>query len=296
MALRWRREGAQIVGGCCGVGPAHITAARERLSGTKPGRERPGERAGDNGEATTRKPTKRWLDRRRRSLYPLPFPDLVAHPGVPAAIPGSYMTWRYLFEEGIGAHQRCLDIGSGTGLQTVQLALNGAAHVRAIDLDERAVENTLENAFANGVAERVSAEVTDLYPWIPSERYEVVVANLPQVPIDPREQRSSHRPVDYWGRGLLDQVIAKLPAALAPEGVAYITLTSRVSRDRTLKLLSAAGLRAVVAVWELEDLPHEPADQRVHFADIERLTDAYTLHSGEREVLVVYLLEVRHAR
>ena len=40
--------------------------------------------------------------------------------------------------EGIGGHQRCLDVGSGTGLLTVQLALNGAAHVHAIDIDATA--------------------------------------------------------------------------------------------------------------------------------------------------------------
>ena len=32
MALGWREEGAQIVGGCCGVGPEHIAAARRALS------------------------------------------------------------------------------------------------------------------------------------------------------------------------------------------------------------------------------------------------------------------------
>ena len=80
--------------------------------------------------------------------------------------------WRHLFREGIGSHQRCLDIGCGTGLLTVQLALNGAAHVNAIDLDERAVANTLTNAFRNGVAERVTAAAVDLYPWVPEERYD----------------------------------------------------------------------------------------------------------------------------
>jgi ribosomal protein L11 methylase PrmA len=78
--------------------------------------------------------------------------------------------WRYLFDEQLGAHQRCLDMGSGTGVQTVQLALNGAAHVHAIDVDERAVTDTLESAFENGVADRVSAEVGDLYPWVAEER------------------------------------------------------------------------------------------------------------------------------
>ena len=41
MALRWRAEGAQIVGGCCGVRPEHIAATAQRLRDTVPGHERP---------------------------------------------------------------------------------------------------------------------------------------------------------------------------------------------------------------------------------------------------------------
>ena len=41
LALRWREEGAQIIGGCCGVGPEHLQAARAALADTKPGHERP---------------------------------------------------------------------------------------------------------------------------------------------------------------------------------------------------------------------------------------------------------------
>jgi homocysteine S-methyltransferase len=40
MAMRWREEGAQIIGGCCGVGPGQIAVAREALAGTRPGRRR----------------------------------------------------------------------------------------------------------------------------------------------------------------------------------------------------------------------------------------------------------------
>jgi SAM-dependent methyltransferase len=293
MALRWRREGAQIVGGCCGVGPGHIAAARERLTGTKPGRSRPGQHVGDDGVATVPKPSAPWADRRRRSLYPLQFPELVAHAGVPAAIPGSYMTWRFLFEEGIGAHQRCLDIGSGTGLQTIQLALNGAAHVHALDVDDRAVANTLDNAFRNDVADRVTATMTDLYPWVPEERYEVIVACLPQIPRDPLTQLSSHRPVDYWGRGLVDQVIGKLPAALAPEGVAYLTQTSILSRQQTIEQLALGGLEAQVVAWDLSELPASYEGHLDQVREVEELSDAHHLNIGQEGALVTYLLEVR---
>src|SRR5690606_2483726 len=39
MALRWRAEGAHIIGGCCGVGPNHMEAARTGLAATPRGSE-----------------------------------------------------------------------------------------------------------------------------------------------------------------------------------------------------------------------------------------------------------------
>ncbi len=63
-----------------------------------------------------------WTDTRGSSLYPLDFPDILCEPGVFVPTQGSYLVWKYLFREGIGRGGRCLDVGCGTGLQTVQLA------------------------------------------------------------------------------------------------------------------------------------------------------------------------------
>jgi len=294
LVKRWREEGAQIIGGCCGTKPEHIAAAREALAGTAPGHIRRWSAEQDGLESADPAPACDWRDSRGRRLVPLPFPRLSRHLGVTGAIPGSYQLWRHLYREGIGAHQRCLDIGSGTGLQTVQLALNGATHVHAIDLDERAVANTLDNAFRNGVAERVTAAKADIYPWLPGERYEVIAASLPQVPTDPRAQLQSHRPTDYWGRGLVDQVLAKLPLALAPEGRAYLTLTSLLAGDQTDELISRMGLRGEVVDWDVEELPAALAGQVEHLNELQRLSDAYCLTVGDDNALVIYLLEVRH--
>ena len=295
MARRWRDEGAQIVGGCCGTRPEHIAAARRALEGTLPGHERPAEGSvptlasqPSDGAGPT------WRSRRGRQLFPLDFPQLNRPRAEGRVIPGSYLLWRHLFEEGTGAHQRCLDIGSGTGLQTVQLALNGAAHVHAIDVDESAVAETLDSAFRNGVAERVTAEASDLYPWVPKERYELVVACLPQVPVPPVSQRSSHRPADYWGRGLVDQVIAKLPSALALEGRALVTMTSLLSRLQTIAAVASAGLSAEVVAWEIQDLPESYRAQRDHIALVQERSDGHLLEVGGRDAIVCYLLELRH--
>ena len=99
---------------------ARRRARRTRRATLAPGRRPPG-RAGSTRAA--------------EPLFPLDFPDLVVEQGVFVPTQGSFLVWKYLFRESVGAHQRCLDVGCGTGLLTIQLALNGAAHVHAIDID-----------------------------------------------------------------------------------------------------------------------------------------------------------------
>jgi release factor glutamine methyltransferase len=208
---------------------------------------------------------------------------------------GSFLVWKHLFREGIGRDLRCLDVGCGTGLLTVQLARNGAAHVHAIDIDRRATQNTLTNAFRNGVAGRVSAAAVDLFPWVPEERYDLIVASLYQTPVDPFEPVSTHRPLDYWGRNLIDRLIAMLPEALAAGGVCYLMQLSIIGQRRTAALLDRAGFRARVVdfgFFEFSDLFSE-REQQIH--RVEQLSDAYHLRLGDRNVIVAYLIEVTRA-
>jgi S-methylmethionine-dependent homocysteine/selenocysteine methylase/SAM-dependent methyltransferase len=295
MALRWREEGAQIIGGCCGVGPEHVAAARAALAGTAPGHARPLELVGPEADEGVLPPgahVSPWTDARGSSLFPLDFPDILCEPGVFVPTQGSYLVWKYLFGRGIGRDLRCLDVGCGTGLQTVQLARNGAAHVHAIDVDRRAAQNTLTNAFRNGVAERVTAAAVDLFPWVPEEPYDVIVASLYQTPVDPFEPVSSHRPLDYWGRNLIDHLIAMLPEALAPGGVAYLMQLSIIGQRRTSALLDRAGFASRVVdfgFFEFTEL-FQDKEQQIH--RVEQLSDAYHLRLGDQDVIVAYLIEV----
>ena len=295
LALRWRAEGAQIVGGCCGVGPDQIAAARAALTDTKPGQARP-DVLPDEGTTPisrdSRAPATRWADSRGRLMYPLDVPDVTIEPGVFAPTQGSFLVWKYLYREGIGAHQRCLDIGCGTGLLTVQLARNGAAHVHGLDIAPAAVKNTMTNAFRNGVADRVSAAVQDLYPWVPEERYDVIVASLYQTPVDPFEPVVSHRPLDYWGRGLVDHLMRMLPEALADDGTAYVMQLSIIGERRTTQLLDRLGYQARVVdfgLFEFTELFNDASDQ---IARVEDLSDAYHLKLGAMDVMAAYLLEI----
>jgi S-methylmethionine-dependent homocysteine/selenocysteine methylase/SAM-dependent methyltransferase len=308
LAETWREEGAQIIGGCCGTRPEHIGAARERVRDMpRGGRSAPasasaaalvsGAPAARNGDTTTNgtataPPPRPWADHDGRRLFPLEMPELVCEPGVFVPTQGSFLVWKHLFRERIGRDLRCLDIGCGTGLLAIQLALNGAEHVHAIDIDRRAVANTLSNAFRNGVADRMTGEAVDLYPWVPRDRYDLVVASLYQMPVDPYDQPNSHRPLDFWGRNLVDHLITLLPRLLNPDGVAYIMQLSILGQARTAELLARAGYDSRVVDFSFFDFHELFKERKEQIERVEELSDAYHLNFRDEDVMVAYLVEV----
>lgn len=300
LARAWRAEGAQIVGGCCGVTPEHMAEARQALQGTQPGRprERGSVLATPAGETPAGQDVDlgvAWTDAKGRDLYPLPFPEIVVDPGVFRPTQGSFLLWKYLFTAAVGQGKRCLDVGCGSGILTTQLALNGARHVHAIDVQPEAIANTLANAFRIGVANRVSADVVDLYTFTPAETYDLIVASLYQMPVNPMGEVSGHRPADFWGRNLLDHLISLLPELLDEAGVAYIMQISILGQLRTAQLLARAGLEARVAdfaFFHFSPVFYENIEQ---IRRVEQLSDAYHLNFGGDDVMVMYLLEVRRA-
>lgn len=295
LAGAWREEGAQIVGGCCGVTPAHIAEAGKTLARTRPGRKRvlpkaspaPGSQKDD---AVVPGP---WADEEGRTLFPLPFPEIVCDPGVFAPTQGSFLIWKHLLRTGAGRGKRCLDVGCGTGILSVQLALNGAQEVMAIDIQKEAIGNTMTNAFRNGVADRVAGRVVDLYTYIPEARYDLVIGSLYQMPVDPIRQTTGHRPADFWGRNLLDHLIAMLPEMLADDGIAYLMQISALSQIRTSELVSDAGLESRVIDFSFFHFSPIFDENRDQIRRVSELSDAFHLSFGQANVMVMYLLEIK---
>lgn len=308
-ALSWRTEGAQIIGGCCGVGPAEIALASKRLAGVPrggkergagPGVARPaGDVAGPAGDAGTPQTdlqANHWHDAAGRQVYPLPLPSIVVDPGVFVPTQGSYLVWKFLFNETVGADKRCLDIGCGVGILAIQLALNGATEVTAVDIQQAAIDNTLTNAFRNGVADKLTGLSEDLYSFTPPQKFDLIVASLYQMPTDPRGQYSGHRDVDYWGRNLLDHFIGELPNYLEDNGVAYIMQVSMLGAHRTETQLRQNGYAARVIDFNLYQFNPVFEKNLEQIKRVEELSDAYHFAFGEHDhVMVMYLLEVRRA-
>ena len=72
---------------------------------------------------------------------------------------------------------RGLDMGSGTGVLAIVAALRGAETVDAVDIDEWAYENCVENIRANGVETRVTPLLGDIGA-IAGRRYDFIAANI----------------------------------------------------------------------------------------------------------------------
>ena len=296
LARGWRDEGAQLIGGCCGTTPEHIRALVRDLAETKPGHRRPGldEASSPVGPVADELPEP-WVDDRGRDLFPLPLPELVLEAGVFVPTLGSFLVWKHIFRTGLGKDLTCLDVGCGSGILTIQLALNGARTVHGFDIDREAAANTLSNAFRNGVADRVTSEAADMYEWETDDQYDVIVASLFQMPVDPFEEPSGHRPLDYWGRNLLDHFIEQLPTILAVGGVAYVMQLSIIGQARTEVLLRERGLRATVIDFTF--FPFGPLflENAKQIERVEEISDAYHVRLADQDVMVAYLLEVRRA-
>ena len=78
--------------------------------------------------------------------------------------------------------------------------------------------------------------------------------------------------------------------------MAYVVQLSILSQGHTADALAARGFVAQAVDYTLFSFPPEQEESRAQIARVEELSDAYHLTVGEEQVMVAYLLEVRHAR
>lgn len=90
--------------------------------------------------------------------------------------PTTYMMMQLLNNESL-VDKRVLDMGSGTAVLSIFAEKRGAAYVEAIDNDEWAYRNALENIGNNG-CKHIHPLLGDAAMLTPDKRFDVVVANI----------------------------------------------------------------------------------------------------------------------
>jgi release factor glutamine methyltransferase len=137
---------------------------------------------------------------------------------------------------------------TGSGVLALTAARAGVPWVTAVEVSRRAVLGVRLNARLNGV--RVRALRGDALAPVAGERFDVIVANPPYVP-DSRVPSRAHGRARAWaagedGRALLDPLLARAPALLAPGGRLVVVHSSLCGEAGTLDALRASGLQARV--------------------------------------------------
>ena len=70
-----------------------------------------------------------------------------------------------------------LDMGSGTGVLAIIAVKRGAEHMDAVDIDDWAYENCVENITDNGVADRITPVLGNVES-IKGKKYDFILANI----------------------------------------------------------------------------------------------------------------------
>lgn len=73
----------------------------------------------------------------------------------------------------------CIDVGCGSGVQTLALALSGAKSVEAVDISTSAVESTYRNKSRHRLNNILAIHHSDLFSFNDFRSYDVVVFNHP---------------------------------------------------------------------------------------------------------------------
>lgn len=130
--------------------------------------------------------------------------------------------------------EKVLEIGTGSGIVSIQCALNGADVVCG-DINPRAVALARRNAAANGVD--INVKETDVYSNIEG-RFDTIVFNLPYLPVEDEGELAKAWSGGPDGLGPLPRLLEGAPEHLLPDGRVVVVVSSLMDRaglDKTLE-------------------------------------------------------------
>ena len=156
----------------------------------------------------------------------------------------------------IAKGKRVLDCFTHTGSFALNAAMGGAKAVCAVDVSESAVEMAKRNAEANGISDRMSFCVVDVFDLLPelessSEKYDFII-------LDPPAFTKSRKTVESASRGYKE--INMRAMKLLPRGgyLATCSCSHFMPNELFVKMLHSAAKDAGVQLRQIEARQQSP--------------------------------------
>jgi release factor glutamine methyltransferase len=158
--------------------------------------------------------------------------------------------------------KRMLDIGTGSGILAITLALElPNATVTATDISPAALAIAERNAAVLGAADRIRFVESDLFAAIPAQHYGCIVSNPPYVPttevLEPQVRDYEPASALYAGEDGLALYRRLIPTAfehLEPGGHLLVEI-GHGQRDAVAGLLRASSFESIRFIDDLQGIP-----------------------------------------
>jgi len=136
-----------------------------------------------------------------------------------------------------------LEIGCGTGVISVFVALNGARHVTCVDLNVDAVENTKENSIIHRVQDKITVLQGNVYDSLPRDaQFDTIFWNTPFGYVENDKLTILERAVFDLSYNATQRFINEASNFLNPNGRLLIGFSSTLGKlEILLKFLEEAG-------------------------------------------------------
>ena len=170
------------------------------------------------------------------------------HYGVFSPIRGEYieLVLKAPLPPSIQKNSIAFDVGVGTGVLSVVLAIRGIQRIIATDQDDRAISCAKENINRLNLNKQIEIQKTNLFP---AEKAALIVCNPPWLPARPSSS-IEHAIYDPESQ-MLKAFLSKLKDHLLPNGEGWLILSDFAehlglrSREELLSWIDVAGLKII---------------------------------------------------
>lgn len=136
-----------------------------------------------------------------------------------------------------------IDMGCGSGIQTLNLLFAGAGKVIALDINEKALETIAKNCGLAGFHGKIDARISDLFSAC-NEKADLIVFNPPY--LETEAKKFPDLDGGKMGRELLDRFLTEMPAHLNKGGKCYFLQTDLNGYAATERKIESLGMELEV--------------------------------------------------